>query len=116
MRDYGEAAPLQRRGVAALGAMAHRGGVECRGAVVAGQGCEAVVAAMRRHPHDGPLQERGAAALSAFIAGEGSGIVCGAAAEVAHAGTVAIAQHGGIEVRARRSARTATPATDLRLR
>ena len=53
-----------------------------------------------------PLAFISAAALSAFIAGEGSGIVCGAAAEVAHAGTVAIAQHGGIEVRARRSARS----------
>lgn len=101
MREHQEDVPLLLEAVGALSNIAYRGGVDVRKYVIYNSGVEAVCSVMRKHVdaegRNGALAESGVTALRMMVAGDESGLICGTAADVAHAMTTSMTKYLGIE-------------------
>jgi len=101
MREHQDDVPLCIEGVAALGNLAYRGGIDIRKYVIFNSGVEGVCTVVGKHvdaigKHE-ELACAGVTALRMFIAGDESGLICGAAADLAHSMTTAMTKYLGIE-------------------
>jgi hypothetical protein len=101
MREHQEDVPLLLEAVGALSNIAYRGGIDIRKYVIYNSGVEGVCTVMRKHVDatnkNEALAEAGVTALRMMVAGDDSGIICGTAADVAHAMTTAMTKYLGIE-------------------
>ena len=101
MREHQEDVPLLLEAVGALSNIAYRGGIDIRKYVIFNSGVEGVCTVMRKHcdalNKNEALAEAGVTALRMMVAGDESGLICGTAADVAHAMTTAMTKYLGIE-------------------
>jgi len=101
MRENQDDIPLLIEAIAALSNIAYRGGVDVRKYVIMNSGVEAVCTMMRKHVDatnkNEQLAQAGVTALRMMVAGDESGLICGSAADVAHALTTTMTKHLGIE-------------------